>query len=118
MTSLLLVAIIVIDNPENIFAIFANVLATVLRLVIVAINQFFQFLLLLLLTLIVSNQWLPSLHSLSLQNALSPCPQMTLKISSPMSFVWLLIHLTPLLSQLYLECLPPLSLWISLVAIT
>ena len=36
-------------------------------------------LLLLLLTLRVSNQWLPSLHSLSLQNALSPCPQMTLK---------------------------------------
>ena len=57
-----------LDNPENVFAIFANVLATVLKLVIIATNQLFQFLLLLLLTLRVSNQWLPSLHSLSLQD--------------------------------------------------
>ena len=67
---LLLVAIIVVDNPANVFAIFANILATLLRLAIVAINQLFQFLLLLLLTLRVSNQWLPSLHSLSLSVAL------------------------------------------------
>ena len=80
-----------------------------------ATNQLFQSLLLLLLTLRVSNQWLLSLHSLSLQNAHSPCPQMTLKISSPMSFVWLVMHLTPLLSQLYLVCLPPLGLWIPLL---
>ena len=117
-TGLLLVAIIVADNPTNVFAIFANVLTTVLRLAIVATNQLFQFLLLLLLTLRVSNQWIPSLHNLSLQNALSPCPQMTLKTSSPMSFIWLVMHLTPLLSQLYLVCLPPLGLWIPLVAIT
>ena len=100
------------------FCNFSNVLATVLRLVIVATNQLFQFLLLLLLTLRVFNQWLPSLHSLSLQNALSPCPKMTLKISSPMSFVWLVMHLTPLLSQLDLVCLPPLGLWTPLVTIT
>ena len=117
-TGLLLVLIIVVDNPANVFAIFVNVLATVLRLAIVATNQLFQFLLLLLLTLRVFNQWLPSLHSLSLQNALSPCPKMTLKISSPMSFVWLVMHLTPLLSQLDLVCLPPLGLWIPLVTIT
>ena len=80
-------------------------------------QQGHDILLLLLLTLRVSNQWLPSLHSLSLQNALSPCPQMTLKTSSPMSFVWLVMQLTPLLSQLYLVCLPPLGLWIPLVAI-
>ena len=43
-----------------------------MRLVIIATNQLFQFLLLLLLTLRVSNQWLPSLHNLSLLNALSP----------------------------------------------
>ena len=41
-----------------------------------------------------------------------------LKISSSMSFVWLVMHLTPLLSQLYLVCLPLLGLWIPLVAIT
>ena len=118
MIGLLLVAIIVVDNPTNVFTIFANVLVTVLRLAIVATNQLFQFLLLLLLTLRVSNQWLLSLHSLSLQNVLSPCPQITLKISSPMSFVWLVMHLTPFLSQLYLVCLPHLDLWIPLVAIT
>ena len=73
-TGLLLVAIIVADNPTNVFAIFANIFATVLRLAIVATNQLFQFLLLLLLILRVSNQWIPSLHSLSLQDALSPCP--------------------------------------------
>ena len=43
---------------------------------------------------------------------------MTLKISSPTSFVWLVMHLIPLLSQLYLVCLLPLGLWILLVAIT
>ena len=118
MIGLLLVAIIVVDNPTNVFTIFANVLAIVLRLAIVTTNQLFQFLLLLLLTLRVSNQWLLSLHSLSLQNALSPCPQITLKISSPMSFIWLVMLLTPFLSQLYLVCLPPLDLWIPLVAIT
>ena len=65
-TGLLLVAIIVVDNLANAFAIFVNVLATVLRLAIVATNQLFQFLLLLLLTLRVYDQWLLSLHSLSL----------------------------------------------------
>ena len=110
-TGLLLVAIIVPDNA-------ANVLATILRLAIIATNQLFQFLLLLLLTLRVSNQWLPSLHSLSLAVALSPFPQMTLKTSLPMSFVWLVMHLIPLLSQLYLVCLLPLGLWVALVAIT
>ena len=58
------------------------------------------------------------LHASPIQNTLSPCPQMTLKISSPMSFVLLVMHLTPFLSQLYLVCLPPLGLWIPLVAIT
>ena len=38
-TGLLLVVIIIVDNPANIFAIFANILATVLRLAIVATNQ-------------------------------------------------------------------------------
>ena len=71
-----------------------------------------------LLTLKVSNQWLWSLHSLSLQDAPSPCPQMTLKTSSLMSFVWLVMHLIPLFSQFYLVCFLPLSLWILLVAIT
>ena len=117
-TGLLLVAIIVTDNPTNVFAIFANVLATILRLAIIAIKQLLQFLLLLLLTLRVSNQWLPSLHSLSLLVALSPFPQMTLKTSSSMSFVWLVMHLIPLLSQLYLVCLLSLGLWILLVVIT
>ena len=117
-TGLLLVAIIVTDNPANVFAIFANVLVTILRLAIIATNQLFQFLLLLLLTLRVSNQWLPSLHSLSLAVAFSPFPQMTLKTSSPMSFVWLVMHLIPLFFQLYLVCLLPLGLWIPLVAIT
>ena len=51
----LLVAIIVADNSTNVFAIFANVLAIVLRLAIFATNQLFQFLLLLLLTLRVAN---------------------------------------------------------------
>ena len=49
---------------------------------------------------------------------LSPYPQMTLKKSLLISFVWLVIHLIPLLSQLYLICLLPLGLWILLVAIT
>ena len=49
---------------------------------------------------------------------LSPYPQMTLKTSLLISFVWLVIHLIPLLSQLYLICLLPLGLWILLVAIT
>ena len=93
MTDLLLVAIIVADNPTNIFVIFANILAVVLRLVIFATNQLFQFLLLLLLTLRVANQWLSSLHSLSLLDPLSPFPEMTLQISLLMSFVWIL-HVT------------------------
>ena len=37
-TGLLLVAIIVVDNLANVFAIFVNVLATVLRLAIIATN--------------------------------------------------------------------------------
>ena len=65
-TSLLLVAMIVANNPANVFAIFANVLATILRFAIIATNQLFPFLLLLLLTLRISNQWLLSMHSLSL----------------------------------------------------
>ena len=77
-TDLLLVAITVADNPTNVFVIFANVLAIVLRLAIFATNQLFQFLLLLLLTLRVANQWLLSLHSLSLLDPLSPFPEMTL----------------------------------------
>ena len=74
---LLLIAIIVANNPINVFVIFANVLATILRLAINAINQLFPFLLLQLLTLRVSNPWLPSLHSLSLLDPLSPFPKMT-----------------------------------------
>ena len=77
-TDLLLVAIIVADNPTNVFAIFANVLAIVLRLAIFATNQLFQFLQLLLLTLRVANKWLPSLHSLSLLDPLSPFLEMIL----------------------------------------
>ena len=38
---LLLVAIIVAENPTNVFAILANVLATVLKLAIIATNQLF-----------------------------------------------------------------------------
>ena len=57
------------------FCNFCKHLATILRLAIIATKQLFQFLLLLLLTLRVSNQWLPSLHSLSLLVALSPFPQ-------------------------------------------
>ena len=120
-----MVVIIVTDNPTNVFAIFANVfaifanvLATILRLAIIATKQLFQFLLPLLLTLRVSNQWLPSLHNLSLPITLSPFPQMTLKTSSPMSFIWLVMHLISLLSQLYLVCVLPLGLWILLVTIT
>ena len=66
------------NNPVNVFVVFANVLATILRLAIFATNQLFQFLLLLLLTLRVANQWLLSLHSLSLLDPLSPFPEMTL----------------------------------------
>ena len=73
MTVLLLVAIIVADNPANVFA---NILATILRLAIIATNHL-----------------------------------------SLMSFVWLVMHLIPLLSQLYLVCLLSLGLWILLVAI-
>ena len=76
--SLLLIAIIVADNLSNVFAIFANILAIVFRLAIIATNQLFLFLLLLLLTLRVANQWLPSLHSLSLLDPLSPFPEMSL----------------------------------------
>ena len=113
----LLVAIIVTNNPTNVFAIFVNILTTILRLVIITKKQLYQFLLLLLLTLRVSNRWLSFLHSLSLLIALSPFPQMILKTSLPMSFVWLVMHLIPLLSQLYLVCLIPFGLWILLVAI-
>ena len=74
MIGLLLIATIVADNPTNVFAIFANVLAIILRLAIIAINQLFAFLLLLLLTLRVFNQWLPSSQSLHLLNPLLPFP--------------------------------------------
>ena len=77
-TCLLLIAIIVVDNPTNVFAIFANVLTTILRLAINATNELFPYLLLQLLTLRVSNPWLPSLHSLSLLDPLSPFLEMTL----------------------------------------
>ena len=78
MASLLPFAIIVANNPTNVFAIFANVLAIILRLAINATNQLFLFLLLQLLPLRVSNPWLSSLHSLSLLDPLSPFPEMTL----------------------------------------
>ena len=78
MTSLLPFATIVADNPTNVFAIFANDLAIILRLAINATNQLFSFLLLQLLTLRVSNQWLLSLHSLSLLDPLFPFSKMTL----------------------------------------
>ena len=75
---LLLVAIIIADNPANVFAIFENILAIILRLAISATNQLFPLLLPQLLTLRVSNPWLLSLHSLSLLDPLSPFPKMTL----------------------------------------
>ena len=78
MTSLLPFVTIVADNPTNVFAIFANVLAIILRLAINATNQLFPFLLLQLLALRVSNLWLPSLQSLSLLDPLSPFSEMTL----------------------------------------
>ena len=109
---------IVTDNPTNVFTIFANVLTITLRLAITATNQLFPFLLLLLLTLRVSNQWLPFLHSLSLLDPLSPFPQMTLKTSLLIPFVWLVMHLIPLLSQFHLVCLLPIGSWILLVATT
>ena len=74
MTCLLLIAIFVVDNPTNDFAIFVDVLAIVLRLASIVTNQLFLFLLLLLLTLRVSNQWLPSAGSPSLLDPLSPFP--------------------------------------------
>ena len=37
-----MIAIIVADNSVNVFAIFANILATILRLVIIATNQLFS----------------------------------------------------------------------------
>ena len=52
---LLFVATIIANNPTNVFAIFANLLAIILRLAINATSQLFPFLLLLLLTLRVSN---------------------------------------------------------------
>ena len=69
---LLLFATIVANNPTNVFAIFANVLAIILRLAINGTSQLFPFLLQ-LLTLRVSNPWL-----LSLLDPLSPFPKMTL----------------------------------------
>ena len=77
-TSLLPFTTIVADNLINVFAIFVNVLTTILRLAIIATNQLFQFLLLLFLTLRVSNQWLSSLHSLSFLDPLSPFLEITL----------------------------------------
>ena len=101
----------------NVFAIFTNVLAIILRLAIIATNQLLPFLLLLLLTLRVSNQWFPSLHCPSLLDPLSPFPQLTFTISSSLSITsgmspssWLMDfaccnHMTPhssLFSQLEL----------------
>ena len=77
-TSLLPFTTIVADNLINVFAIFVNVLTTILRLAIIATNQLFQFLLLLFLTLRVSNQWLSSLHSLNFLDPLSPFLEITL----------------------------------------
>ena len=89
-----------------------------MRLAINATNQLLPFLLLLLLTLRVSNQWLSSLQSPSLLDPLSPFPQLTFKTLSPIPFIWLVMYLIPLLSQLYPVCLIPLGLWILLVATT
>ena len=72
MTSLLPFATIVANNPTNVFAIFANVLAIILRLAINATSQLFPFLLQ-LLKLRVSNLCL-----LSLLDPLLPFPEMTL----------------------------------------
>ena len=111
-------ATIFIDNPTNVFTNFANILAIILRLIIIAKNQLFPFLLLLLLALRVSNQWLLSPYSLSLLDLLSPFPQLNFKTSSLIPFVWLVMHLISLLSQFYLVCLLPLGLLILLVATT
>ena len=89
-----------------------------MRLAINTTNQLLPFLLLLLLTLRVSNQWLSSLQSPSLLDPLSPFPQLTFKTLSPIPFIWLVMYLIPLLSQLYPVCLIPLGLWILLVATT
>ena len=111
-------ATIVANNPTNVFEIFANILAIILRHTITAINQMLPFLLLLLLTLRVSNQRLPSPNNPSLLDPLSPFPQSTFKTSSLIPFIWLVMHLIPLLSQFNMVCLLPLGLWILLVAIT
>ena len=108
--SLLFIATIVTNNPTNVFAIFANVLAIILRFAINATNQLFPFLLLLLLKLRVSNQWLPSLQSPSLLDLLSPFSQLNYKASLLIPFIWLVMHLIPLLSQFHLVCLFPLGL--------
>ena len=76
------------------------------------------FLLLLLLTLRLSNQWLLSPQSPSLLDPLSPFPQLTFKTLSLIPFVWLVMHLIPLFSQFHLVCFLPLGLWILLVATT
>ena len=93
-------ATIFTNNPTNVFTNFANIMAIILRLIIIAKNQLFPFLLLLLLTLRVSNQWLLSPHSLSLLDLLSPFPQLNFKMSSLIPFVWLVMHLISPLSIL------------------
>ena len=105
---LFLTVTIVIDSPTN-------VLAIILRLAIITINQLFPFP---FLTLRVSNQWLSSPRSPSLLDPISQFPQSTFKTSSLIPFVWLVTLLFPLLSKFYLLCLLPLGLWILLVAIT
>ena len=112
------IAIIIADNPINKFAIFVNILAIILRPAINVTNQLFPFMLLLLLTLRISNRWLPSSQSPSLLDPLSPFPQLTFKTSLLIPFIWLVMHLIPLLSQFHLVCLLPLDLWILLVATT
>ena len=61
MIGLLLITTILADNPTHVFT---NILAIILRLAIIVTNQLFLVLLLLLLTLRVSNQWHSSPHSL------------------------------------------------------
>ena len=77
MTDLHFIATIIADNSTNVFAIFANVLAIILRLAINTTNQLFPFLLLLLITLRVS--------VIILSMMLSSCSRSSLKINLQIS---------------------------------
>ena len=87
---------IIASSPTKSSATIASILATLLRLVIITAN-----LLLLLLILSLLRQCLPFQLSLSLLDPLSTSPSLNYKTSWLKLFIWLVMHLFPLLSQFY-----------------